>query len=206
MPPIRFNELIIGRRYFIRSSYTSRGPWGSALGLRIFQLLRIEPGGKYIFITDDEHGHSHELHIPVGAGGQWMYYPIEDGLPVHIPIGAPVPAPLPAPLPHGGLMYVPEGTESALMSNIQNNTELVNWGESAYGHYYTAANYAGLPNPKLSPMTRAPIVNPRRYTVTRRVVNNAFPLGSVNAGLFGGRRARKSRRRRGTKSRKSHRS
>ena len=205
MPPIPFDNLIIGRTYFLRDTHNFVPPFGQGpVGSAAFQLLRIDPVGTRVFIFTDLYGNPHEFEVPPGASERWNYYPSEEGLPVRGPVAVPVA--VPAPLPYAGPIYVPEGTESVLMSNIQNDTELVNWGESAYGHYYTAANYAGLPNPKLSPMTRVRIVNPKRYTVSRKPVNNAFPAGSASANLFGGRRARKSRRRRGTKSRKSRRS
>ena len=191
MPPVFFEDLIIGRRYFLRSSYDHTPPFGPGpIGSAAFQLLRIDPMNRRVFIFENAYGNPGELVVAPNESERWNYYPSVEGPPV---------APRVA-LPYAGPMYVPEGTDSALMSNIHNDTELVNWGESQYGRYYTAANYAGLPVPKVSPTTREPIVNPKRYTVTRRAINNAFPLGSANAGLFGGRR-----RRRGKKTRKSRR-
>ena len=67
--------------------------------------------------------------------------------------------------------------------------------------------YNQLPNPKVSPLTRALIntKNPKRYTASRRVVNAAFPSGSANAGLFNRARSMRMRKRK-AKSRKNKRS
>jgi hypothetical protein len=144
----------------------------------------------------------------------WLFFPIADGPPVPPPVVAPAPPPGAAALPDGGPLFISDGAQNvATMENIAVGDQLVNWNmnadpegrrESNFGHYYTANTYNQLPNPKISPTTRARIntKNPKRYTASRRMVNTAFPQGSANAGLF--ERSR-SRRKRKAKSRKNKR-
>lgn len=61
---------------------------------------------------------------------------------------------------------IPRGSNSALMTNIAENDEMVNFhGEYNLGRFYTRANYNGLRTPKRNPMTRRNISrnNVKRY-------------------------------------------
>jgi ankyrin repeat protein len=61
---------------------------------------------------------------------------------------------------------IPRGSNSALMTNIAENDEMVNFhNEYKLGRYYTRANYNGLKAPKRNPMTRRNIGrnNVKRY-------------------------------------------
>jgi hypothetical protein len=212
MPPVRRDQLVVGQEYYIRDD-TFLGPWGGAFGLLPFTY----DGGI-------------SFHVTIAAAAEfdalsdnWLFFPIADGPPVPPPGGVPVPPPVVAPapppgaaaLPDGGPLFISDGAQNvATMENIAVGDQLVNWNmhadpegrrESNFGHYYTANTYNQLPNPKISPTTRARIntKNPKRYTASRRMVNTAFPQGSANAGLF--ERSR-SRRKRKAKSRKNKRS
>ena len=203
MPPVRLDQLVVGQEYYIRDD-TFLGPWGGAFGLLPFTY----DGGI-------------SFHVTIAAAAEfdalsdnWLFFPIADGPPVAPPVVAPAPPPGAAALPDGGPLFISDGAQNvATMENIAVGDQLVNWNmnadpegrkESNFGHYYTANTYNQLPNPKISPTTRARIntKNPKRYTASRRVVNTAFPQGSANAGLF--ERSR-SRRKRKAKSRKNKR-
>jgi len=203
MPPVRRDQLVVGQEYYIRDD-TFLGPWGGAFGLLPFTY----DGGI-------------SFHVTIAAAAEfdalsdnWLFFPIADGPPVAPPVVAPAPPPGAAALPDGGPLFISDGAQNvATMENIAVGDQLVNWNmnadpegrkESNFGHYYTANTYNQLPNPKISPTTRARIntKNPKRYTASRRVVNTAFPQGSANAGLF--ERSR-SRRKRKAKSRKNKR-
>lgn len=61
---------------------------------------------------------------------------------------------------------IPRGSNSALMTNIAENDEMVNFhNEYTLGRFYTRANYNGLKAPKRNPMTRRNISrnNVKRY-------------------------------------------
>jgi hypothetical protein len=207
MAPVRRDQLVVGQQYYLRDEGdVSQGPWGGVLGLQPF--------------TYDGDGSFHITTNPIADlnsfGGNWLFFPIADGPPVAPPVVAPAPPPPgAAALPDGGPLVISDGAQNvATMENIAVGDQLVNWNmnadpegrrESNFGHYYTVNTYNQLPNPKISPTTRARIntKNPKRYTASRRMVNTAFPQGSANAGLF--ERSR-SRRKRKAKSRKNKRS
>ena len=197
MPPVGRDQLVIGQQYYIRDD-TFRGPWGGAFGLLPFTY----DGGISFHVTGAPAAEFDAL------SHNWLFFPIAGGPPVPPPPGA-------AALPDGGPLVISDGAQNiATMENIAVGDQLVNWNmnadpegrrESNFGHYYTVNTYNKLPNPKISPTTRARIntKNPKRYTASRRMVNTAFPQGSANAGLF--ERSR-SRRKRKAKSRKNKRS
>jgi hypothetical protein len=203
MPPVRPEQLVGGQQYYIRHNDTFLGPFEGDIGLLPFMYddnlwfhLSIDPSA--IFDAYDEH---------------WLFFPIADGLPVNpAPLVAPR-APRPLPLPYGGRLVVSKGTQNVVsMANIAEGDQLVNWNmnadlegrrESNFGHYYTMDTYTKL-DPKISPISRGLIRNPKRYTASLRVVNTAFPKGSANAGLFERTRSRRMRKRKG-KSRKNKR-
>ena len=204
MPPVRLDQLVVGQQYYVRDMDTFQGPWGSAMGLSAFTF----DGGVNFHVTG----------APLAdflALGNWLFFPIAGGVPVRPPLVAPAPIPLAAALPDGGPLVVSDGAQNVVsMENIAEGDQLVNWNmngdpqgrrESDFGHYYKMNTYNQIPNPKVSPTTRARIntKNPKRYTASRRVVNAAFPKGSANAGLFN--RARSMRKRK-AKSRKNKRS
>ena len=203
MPPVRRDQLVVGQEYYIRDINTFLGPWGGAFGLLPFTYddgvsfyITAAPAAEFDALSDN-----------------WLFFPIAGGPPV-APIVAPAPPPGAAALPDGGPLVISDGAQNvATMENIAVGDQLVNWNmnadpegrrESNFGHYYTANTYNQLPNPKISPTTRARIntKNPKRYTASRRMVNTAFPQGSANAGLFERSRSRKKRK---AKSRKNKR-
>ena len=212
MPPVGRDQLVIGQQYYLRDD-TFQGPWRTAFGLLPFTY----DGGISFHLTNNPAVDFNPLFIE-----RYLFFPIADGPPVPPPVVAPAPpvvAPAPPPgaaaLPDGGPLVISDGAQNVVtMENIAVGDQLVNWNmhadpegrrESNFGHYYTANTYNQLPNPKISPTTRARIntKNPKRYTASRRMVNTAFPQGSANAGLF--ERSR-SRRKRKAKSRKNKRS
>ena len=196
MPPVPRNQLVVGQQYYIRDRDSFRGPWGPGPG----QLAFTYDGGVLFHVTT----------APVAtlnALGDWLFFPIAGGPPVN-------PALLVAPpaIPYGGRLVVSDGAQNVVsMANIAEGDQLVNWNmnadpqgrrESNFGHYYKMNTYNQL-NPKISPITRGPIRNPKRHTASLRVVNTAFPKGSANAGLF---ERTRSKRKRKAKSRKNKRS
>ena len=203
MPPVRRDQLVVDQEYYIRDMNTFRGPWGTDIGLRAFTY----DGGDEFHITNNQ-------LADFSALGDWLYFPVAGGVPVPPPVAPP---PLAAALPDGGPLFFSDGAENVVSKeNIAEGDQLVNWNmnadqqgkrESNFGHYYKMNTYNQLPNPKVSPTTRARIntKNPKRYTASRRVVNAAFPKGSANAGLFNRARSSRMRKRKG-KSRKNKRS
>ena len=204
MPPVRLDQLVVDQQYYIRDTNTFQGPWGTAPGLTPFTFR----GGITFHVTG-------RPAAEFDALGEWLFFPIAGGVPVPPPVVAPAPIPLGAALPDGGPLFFSDDAQNVVTKeNIGEGDQLVNWNmnanaqgkrESDFGHYYKMNTYNQLPNPKVSPTTRALIntKNPKRYTASRRVVNAAFPKGSANAGLFN--RARSSRKRK-AKSRKNKRS
>ena len=198
MPPVRRDQLVVDQRYYIRDRNTFQGPWGAGMGLAPFKYF-----GGIRFYANQAPGATFDAY-----SDDWLFFPFAGG----VPIPPPVVAPLPPPLPYGGRLVVSDGAQNVVsMANIAEGDQLVNWNmnadpqgrrESNFGHYYTMNTYNQL-NPKISPTTRGPIRNPKRYTASRRVVNAAFPQGSANAGLF---ERTRSRRKRKAKSRKNKRS
>ena len=198
MPPVGRDQLVIGQQYYVRDN-TFLGPWGGAFGENPFTY----DGGISFHVTIAP------LVDFDAFSPDWLFFPIADGPPV------PPPPPGAAALPDGGQLVISDGAQNVVsMENIAVGDQLVNWNmhadpegrrESNFGHYYTVNTYNRLPNPKISPTTRARIntKNPKRYTASRRVVNTAFPQGSANAGLFERSRSRKKRK---AKSRKNKRS
>jgi hypothetical protein len=201
MPAVRPEQLVGGEQYYIRHTDTFLGPFDGDVGLLPFTYddsywfhLTTDPSA--IFDAYDEH---------------WEFFPMADGPPVN-PVLLVPPAPRQVPLPYGGRLVVSNGARNVVsMTNIAEGDQLVNWNmnadpqgrrESNFGHYYSMNTYNQLPDPKISPTTRARIntKNPRRYTASLRVVNTAFPKGSANAGLFDRTR---SKRKRKAKSRKN---
>ena len=177
MPPVGRDQLVVGQQYYIRDMNTFDGPWGGAFGLLPFTY----DGGISFHVTI-------AAAAEFDAFGEWLFFPIAGGVPVPPVV---VPAPLP-PLPDGGPLFFSDGAQNVVtMENIDEGDQLVNWNmnadaqgkrESNFGHYYKMNTYNQLPNPKVSPTTRARIntKNPKRYTASRRVVNAAFPKGSAN--------------------------
>jgi hypothetical protein len=201
MPPVRWDQLVVGQQYYIRKKMDFEGPWG--LGdepWKAMGLLAFTYDGEFEFHVTAYPDKLFSLLPPLNV---WLIFPIEDGVPV-------APA-----LPDGGPLVVSDDAKNVItMENIAEGDELVNWNmngdpkgrrESDFGYYYKMNTYKQLPNPKVSPFTTARIntKNPKRYTASRRVVNTAFPKGSANADLFN--RARSTRKRKG-KSRKNKRS
>jgi hypothetical protein len=196
MPPVRPEQLVVGQQYYIRDRDSFRGPWGPGPGQQAFTY----DGGVLFHVTTAP-------LATLNALGDWLFFPIAGGPPVN-------PALLVAPpaIPYGGRLVVSDGAQNIVsMANIAEGDQLVNWNmnadpqgrrESNFGHYYKMNTYNRL-NPKISPITRGPIRNPKRHTASLRVVNTAFPRGSANAGLF--ERTRSKRKRKG-KSRKNKRS
>lgn len=192
MQPLRLDQLIEGQQYYIRDIRAFQGPWGSAIGLNPFTF----DGRDEFHLTNDP-----ALDFLPSNNG-WLYFPIAGGVPV------PPPAAPPPVLPNGGHLVVSDNAKNVISyDDIAEGDELVNWNmngdlqgkrESNFGYYYTKNTYNRLPNPKISPTTRALIStkNPRRYTA----LLPAFPKGSANAGLFN--RSRSSRTRKGKSQKK----
>jgi hypothetical protein len=178
MAPVPMEDLVIGRYYYIRSKRDiNEAPWG-------------EGGKAPFFYTGEDFRLGSEVGPELVAfDAQWNFFKVEDGEPM-----------IPLNIRHEGRMFVPEGTNSVLLSEIKEGDEIVNWGESKYGRFYTAANYAGLPSPKISPSSRLPIVNPRRYTVSQNPKNAVEAFATTNTNLFkGGKKSRRRRRNRKTR-------
>ena len=207
MPPVEFNQLVVGQQYYIRERANFLGPWRTDRGLLAF--------------TYDGEGEFHVTEHPLAIffvmfDDDWFFFPFAGGVPVP-PVVAPAPPPLGAALPDGGPLFFSDGAQNVVTrENIDEGDQLVNWNmnrdlegkrESDFGHYYKMNTYNQLLNPKVSPTTRARIntKNPKRYTASRRVVNAAFPSGSANAGLFNRTRSMRMRKRK-AKSRKNKRS
>jgi hypothetical protein len=115
----------------------------------------------------------------------------------------PAPAPAPAPalaLPNAGHLNVPWGEEDPVSGErIRNGNTIVNWGNSQVppagpGKFYHKTTYNGMLHsgrPMVSPITRKPILNAKKYTAR---VND--PHRNVKTNLFtkGGRRGRHTKR------------
>ena len=193
MQPLRLDQLVVGQQYYIRDMRAFQGPWGTVQGLNPFTF----DGRDAFHLTNDP-----ALDFLAFNNGDWLYFPIAGGVPVPPPVAA---APV---LPNGGHLVVSDNAKNAISyDDIAEGDELVNWNmnadlqgkrESNFGYYYKTNSYNRLPNPKISPTTRALIStkNPRRYTA----LLPAFPMGSANAGLFN--RSRSTRKRKGKSQKK----
>jgi hypothetical protein len=198
MQPLRLDQLVVDQQYYIRDMRAFQGPWGTVQGLNPFTF----DGRDEFHLTNDP-----ALDFIAFNNGDWLYFPVAGGVPVPPPVVAPAPLP---PLPDGGHLVVSDNAKNAISyDDIAEGDELVNWNmnadlqgkrESNFGYYYKTNTYNKLPNPKISPTTRANISakNPRRYTA----LLPAFPSGSANAGLFNRSRSMRMRKRKGKSQKK----
>ena len=195
MQALLLDQLVVGQQYYIRDIRTFQGPWGTVLGLNPFTF----DGRDEFHVTNDP-----ALDFLAFNNSDWLYVPLAVGVPVPPPVAA---APV---LPNGGHLVVSDNAKNAISyDDIADGDELVNWNmnadlqgkrESNFGYYYTKNSYNRLPNPKISPTTRANISakNPKRYTA----LLPAFPSGSANAGLFNRSRSMRMRKRKGKSQKK----
>ena len=124
---------------------------------------------------------------------EWFFFPFAGGVPVP-PVVAPAPPPLGAALPDGGPLFFSDGAQNVVTrENIDEGDQLVNWNmnrdlegkrESDFGHYYKMNTYNQLPNPKVSPLTRA-LINTKNYSYLLLNFSRNPPAAIIPSSLCG---------------------